>query len=105
MAAQNSLSVLRVHPTEPDGSQGVVSSEKHPGRGEGIVRKGKDLGKDTNFQILLCLGKTEGLKASQNPSPECSWFPATPPNTASLAKGSHPSLHGDMDLSIQDRFS
>lgn len=56
-AAQNSLSVLRVHPTEPDGSQGVVSPEEHPGRGEGIVRKGKGLSKDTNLQIqaLLCL--------------------------------------------------
>lgn len=56
-AAQNSLSVLGVHPTEPDGSQGVVSPEKHPGRGEGIVRKGKGLGEDTNLQIqaLLCL--------------------------------------------------
>lgn len=110
-AAQNSLSVLRVHPTEPDGSQGVVSPEKHPARGEGIVRKGKGLGKDTNLQIqaLLFLWETEGLKASQNPNPGCSWFlhptPAIPPDTAPLVKGSDPSLDHDVGLSSQDKFS
>lgn len=63
-AAQNSLSVLRVHPTEPDGSQGVVSPEKHPGRGEGIVRKGKGLGKDNNLQIQALV---ERLRVSRYP--------------------------------------
>lgn len=62
-AAQNSLSVLRVHPTEPDGSQGVVSPEKHPGRGEGIVRKRKGLGKDKSKPQAL-VGK---LRVSRYP--------------------------------------